>query len=145
MADLFVAEESMKLPQGFTCDDCLSLSFCQKLIGNVSGNETCDWAPSRFRLNPERVAMLIASAEKRGAEKAQEATRQLENAAAEALDALAGLGREGAEDWDFEEKCPGGFDLCGNQLCEMVGCWSDKLTALRSAIQTVEQLAGGGK
>ena len=45
-------EAEMKLPDGWTCDDCRFFRYCCRLIGNVAGNTSCDWAPSRFQINP---------------------------------------------------------------------------------------------
>ena len=39
----------MKLPDGWTCKQCIFFKRCQMLI-SVQGHETtCDWSPSRFR------------------------------------------------------------------------------------------------
>ncbi len=38
-----------------TCDDCGHFNRCSGFIGDVSGNTSCDWAPSRFREGTERL------------------------------------------------------------------------------------------
>ena len=39
---------SKDLPDGKKCDDCQHFRFCTQFIGDVSGNDTCDWFPIRF-------------------------------------------------------------------------------------------------
>jgi hypothetical protein len=41
-------DDSMKLPEGKTCQDCAHFQWCVKFFGCKPANETCDWAPSRF-------------------------------------------------------------------------------------------------
>lgn len=43
-----MCKESMELPKGKTCSDCIYYSWCIKLFGCDPNNTTCDWAPSRF-------------------------------------------------------------------------------------------------
>lgn len=49
--------DSMKLPTGFQCQHCYFFNYCVGLFGCVGTNTRCDWAPSRFRINPELVTL----------------------------------------------------------------------------------------
>ncbi|MGR0136681.1 hypothetical protein [Pseudomonas sp. RSP] len=39
----------MNLPIGKTCGDCVHARRCTMMFGHIRADETCDWAPSRFR------------------------------------------------------------------------------------------------
>lgn len=41
--------DDMSLPAGMTCIDCVHVRRCCTMFGHIPGDETCDWAPSRFR------------------------------------------------------------------------------------------------
>jgi len=43
---------TMQLPEGKTCSDCRYIRFCSQFIGDVAGNDSCDWFPIRFVLRP---------------------------------------------------------------------------------------------
>jgi len=43
-----VDDNTMCLPLGKTCGDCLHLRRCKMLFGCKPTNVVCDWAPSRF-------------------------------------------------------------------------------------------------
>lgn len=42
-------EPKMDLPEGKTCSDCVYCECCVKIFGHIPEDESCDWAPSRFR------------------------------------------------------------------------------------------------
>lgn len=42
-------EDRMNLPIGKTCGDCVHARRCTMMFGHIRADETCDWAPSRFR------------------------------------------------------------------------------------------------
>jgi hypothetical protein len=44
-------DNDMALPATFTCRDCLSFKRCEGFLGIRGDERTCDWAPSRFRLD----------------------------------------------------------------------------------------------
>jgi hypothetical protein len=53
--------DTMRLPEGWTCADCRFFYYCSEFIGpEITGNTTCDWAPSRFQINP---ALVVRKAE----------------------------------------------------------------------------------
>lgn len=43
-------ELDMLLPEGKSCADCASFSYCAKLFGCAPANVHCDFSPSRFRV-----------------------------------------------------------------------------------------------
>lgn len=43
----------MDLPAGMTCADCAHCRRCTLMFGHIPGDESCDWAPSRF--TPKRL------------------------------------------------------------------------------------------
>lgn len=40
--------DDMDLPPGMTCGDCFHCRRCTLMFGHQSGDESCDWSPSRF-------------------------------------------------------------------------------------------------
>jgi hypothetical protein len=44
-------EDDMRLPAGMTCADCRSFRGCVRFLGIKGDEVTCDWAPSRFRMD----------------------------------------------------------------------------------------------
>jgi hypothetical protein len=40
--------QTMALPDGKSCGDCIYFSTCNRLIGLSSENEICDFYPNRF-------------------------------------------------------------------------------------------------
>lgn len=40
--------ETMWLPDGKRCSDCIFFKRCNSLFGHIAEDEVCDWAPSRF-------------------------------------------------------------------------------------------------
>ncbi|MBA4375809.1 MAG: hypothetical protein C0401_06515 [Anaerolinea sp.] len=45
-------DESMKLPKGKTCADCIHMKRCTMNFGSNAKNVDCDWSPSRFSEKP---------------------------------------------------------------------------------------------
>lgn len=45
------ARDDMRLPELWTCRDCVHFRRCAALVGVQGDEKTCDWAPSRFRLD----------------------------------------------------------------------------------------------
>lgn len=43
------APQSMWLPDGKTCGDCVHVGRCQAMFGHIPQDKVCDWDPSRFR------------------------------------------------------------------------------------------------
>lgn len=41
--------DKMNLPEGKTCGDCVYAKRCIAMFGHIAEDESCDWAPSRFR------------------------------------------------------------------------------------------------
>lgn len=41
--------DSMKLPEGRTCDECYAFKFCKGLFGCKPDNTECDYYPVRFK------------------------------------------------------------------------------------------------
>ncbi len=50
--DVTRLEESMKLPEGRTCQDCRNFGYCRSLFSCEPTNVSCDWSPSRFQPRP---------------------------------------------------------------------------------------------
>jgi len=48
MSDNF---DDMRLPAHMTCRDCVHFARCVAFLGLKGDEVTCDWAPSRFRLD----------------------------------------------------------------------------------------------
>jgi len=49
--------DSMYLPEGKTCADCLHCRRCTMMFGHIPADEVCDWAPSRF--TPRAVSVEV--------------------------------------------------------------------------------------
>jgi MoaA/NifB/PqqE/SkfB family radical SAM enzyme len=41
--------DSMKLPQGATCDQCFAFEYCAGIGCTWSGRTECDYFPNRFK------------------------------------------------------------------------------------------------
>jgi hypothetical protein len=48
--------QTMNLPAGKTCGDCLHIGRCKALFGHIEADEQCDWFPVRFLARPEVAA-----------------------------------------------------------------------------------------
>jgi hypothetical protein len=60
-----MSEEDMKLPGGKTCKDCLHYRKCARLVGVGPNWKSCDWSPSRFKLNMLAGRTITIKAERR--------------------------------------------------------------------------------
>lgn len=47
--------DKMNLPEGKTCGDCVHAKRCIAMFGHIAEDESCDWAPSRFREAVQQV------------------------------------------------------------------------------------------
>lgn len=45
----------MDLPSGRTCADCVHCRRCCTMFGHIPEDESCDWSPSRFRLDTGKL------------------------------------------------------------------------------------------
>lgn len=44
-------DDDMRIPDPWTCRDCVNFARCAALIGVKGAEQSCDWAPHRFRLD----------------------------------------------------------------------------------------------
>lgn len=53
--------DTLNLPKGKTCGDCVHIPRCMAIFGHIPADETCDWFPVRYLDRQQLIKNLKAS------------------------------------------------------------------------------------